>query len=69
MGRSAIGALYLIDVILLWIAFRRNDRRTAIPRTAAFAVGLPLLYTLERGNLILAGFAAFIVAYGPVTRS
>ncbi|MBP2276068.1 hypothetical protein [Sphingomonas sp. PL20] len=69
VGRSAIGALYLIDVILLWIAFRRNDRRTAIPRTAAFAVGLPLLYTLERGNLILAGFAAFIVAYGPVTRS
>ncbi|PMY00804.1 hypothetical protein C1Y22_37185, partial [Pseudomonas sp. MPR-R2A5] len=30
VGRSAIGALYLIDVILLWIAFRRNDRRTAI---------------------------------------
>lgn len=68
-GRATIYAFYLIDVALLWIAFRRNDRRTAVPRTVAMALGLPLLFTLERGNLILAGLACFIIAHGPIVRS
>lgn len=69
LARATITAFYLIDVALLWVAFRRNDRRTAIPRTVAMALGLPLLFTLERGNLILVTLPAFILAYGPVTRS
>ncbi|HEX7709619.1 MAG TPA: glycosyltransferase 87 family protein [Sphingomonadaceae bacterium] len=69
IGRSAIVVLYMLDVALLWLAFRRNCRRTAIPRTLAFAVGMPLLFTLERGNLILAALAAFILAHGPLVRS
>lgn len=69
IGRSAIVALYLLDVVLLWLAFRRNDMRTAVPRTMAFALGMPLLFTLERGNLILAALAAFILAHGPLLRS
>jgi hypothetical protein len=69
LARGTITAFYLIDVALLWIAFRRNDSRTAIPRTVAMAIGLPLLFTLERGNLILVALPAFILAYGPVTHS
>jgi hypothetical protein len=30
---------------------------------------LPLLFTLERGNLILVAFACFVVAYGGIARS
>ncbi|MFV0624319.1 hypothetical protein ACBY01_09960 [Sphingomonas sp. ac-8] len=69
LARATIVAAYVADVALLWMAFRGNDRRTAIPRTVAMALGLPLLFTLERGNLILAALPAFIVAHGPVTRS
>lgn len=69
LARGTIAAFYLIDVALVWIAFRRTDARTALPRTLAFALGLPLLFTLERGNLILVAFAAFVVAYGPIVRS
>lgn len=69
MAHGTIAAFYLLDVALVAIAFRRTDPATALPRTIAFALGLPLLFTLERGNLILVALAAFVVAYGPVTRS
>lgn len=68
-GRATIVAFYLIDVALVWISFRRNDPRTAPMRTIAFALGLPLLFTLERGNLILVCFACFVVAHGAIIRS
>lgn len=68
LSKVVMGAFYLIDVALLWVAFRRNDPASAVPRTAAMAIGLPLLFTLERGNLILVALAAFIIAYGPFAR-
>lgn len=69
LARTTIVAFYFLDIALVAIALRRTDPATAIPRTIAFALGLPLLFTLERGNLILVAFAAFVVAYGPITRS
>lgn len=66
LGRTVIIALYLLDVLLVWLSFRRLDRRTAPMRAIAFGLGLPLLFTLERGNLILAAFACFVVAHGPM---
>lgn len=69
LARSTIHAFYVVDVLLAWVCFRRLDRRTAPMRTIAIALGLPMLFTLERGNLILVAFAFFMVAHGPVTAS
>lgn len=69
LARATILAFYLLDIVLVAAAFRRANPRTAPPRTIAFAIGLPLLFTLERGNLILVTFAAFALAYGDITRS
>ena len=69
LARSTIYAFYVIDVVLAWVCFRRLDRRTAPMRTLAIALGLPMLFTLERGNLILVAFAFFMIAHGPVTVS
>jgi hypothetical protein len=69
LGRATIAALYVINVALIWLAFRRADPRTAPMRTVALGLGLPLLFTLERGNLILACFPAFVLAHGPLLRS
>jgi hypothetical protein len=66
LGRATIYALYLLDVALVWFSLRRIDRTTAPMRTIALGLGLPLLFTLERGNLILAGFACFVLAHGPL---
>ncbi len=69
LGRTAIYGAYLIDVALVWLSFRKADPRTAAMRATAFALGLPLLFTLERGNLILVCFACFVIAHGPIVRS
>ncbi|QNO28182.1 DUF2029 domain-containing protein [Sphingopyxis sp. OPL5] len=69
LGRGTIYIFYVIDVVLAWVCFRRLDRRTAPTRTIAIALGLPMLFTIERGNLILVAFAFFMIAHGPVTSS
>ena len=69
LARGTIYAFYVIDVVLAWVCFRRLDRRTAPMRTVAIALGLPMLFTVERGNLILVAFALFMIAHGPVTAS
>jgi hypothetical protein len=69
LGRTAILLSYGGDIAVAWIAFRRTGPDSAIPRTVAFALGLPLLFTLERGNLILPCFIAFAVAHAPVWRN
>lgn len=66
LARGVILGFYLLDVALVWLSFRRADPRTAPMRTIAFALGLPLLFTLERGNLILVAFACFALAHGPL---
>jgi len=69
LARGTIYAFYVIDVVLAWVCFRRLDRRTAPMRTIAIALGLPMLFTIERGNLILVAFAFFMIAHGPLTTS
>ncbi|ETI65715.1 hypothetical protein C100_00680 [Sphingobium sp. C100] len=69
LGQATILGAYGLNVALFWTAFRRNDRPSAPPRTIAMALGLPLLFTLERGNLILIAMPAFILAHDPLVRS
>ena len=69
LGQATIMAAYGLNVILFAQAFRRNDRASALPRTIAMAIGLPMLFTLERGNLILIAMPAFIIAHDPLIRS
>ncbi len=69
LSQAALAGFYLIDIILVYLALRRIDPRTAPMRAVAFALGLPLLFTLERGNLILPCLAFFVVAHTPLTTS
>lgn len=66
LGRAAILGLFLLNAWLVWRCFRRNDASSAIPRTLAMALGLPMLFALERGNLIVPCFTAFILGHGPL---
>ncbi|MEO7027642.1 MAG: hypothetical protein ABI056_08820 [Caulobacteraceae bacterium] len=69
LGRIAILACYAADVGIVYLCYRTHDRRTAVTRAAAIALGLPMLYTLERGNLILPCFGLFALGLGKVLRS
>jgi hypothetical protein len=59
---------WLACAVASGIAFWRNDRRTAPYRTLAVAVGGSLLFALERGNLIMLGYLAFVLIFGGLVR-
>lgn len=68
-GFVALGAILLLNLVLLWFSFRKLDARTAAPRTLALGLGLPMLYALERGNLLLLAFTMVVLAFGPLVAS
>ncbi|WP_425229442.1 hypothetical protein [Sphingomonas sp.] len=69
VGKGTILASFAIGAGLAALAFWRAEPRTALFRGVAFGLGLPWLYTLERGNLILPCFIFFVLAYGDIARS
>lgn len=66
LGKATILFFYALGSALACVTFWRADRATAIPRGVAFALGFPLLFCLDRGNLILVCLAPFIIAYGDI---
>lgn len=60
---------FLLNAFLIARTYLRIDRSTALPRSFALAAGLPMLYGLERGNLIILCFTCVLLAYGPLLRS
>jgi hypothetical protein len=69
VGVTAIWGLWLLSVVLIYIALRKFDRRTAIPRTICAGFGWPILNGIERGNLILIAVPFFLLAVMPILKS
>lgn len=69
VGIIAIVACYILCTIAAALVFRHRDRFTWPFRSVAFGLGLPLLFTFERGNLILPAFLFFALAHGGMVRS
>lgn len=69
IGISTIVICYIAAALFAWRAFVRNDPTTGHIRGLSFAFGLPLLFTLERGNLILPCFVFFVIGYAGLTKS
>ncbi|HEX6661794.1 MAG TPA: hypothetical protein VF067_08005 [Sphingomicrobium sp.] len=69
LGLGSLVGIFFLNAALIALAFWKIDKRTAIPRTVALAFGLPMTYTLERGNLLLFCFTSMLLAYGPLLRS
>lgn len=69
LGIVTILGLFLLDLALIYLTFRKVDRRTALPRSLCVGLGWPMLDGLERGNLVLACFACFLLAVGPLLGS
>jgi hypothetical protein len=60
---------YAFAVVAVFGVYWKRDRRTAIVRSGAIALGLPMLFALERGNLIVVCFLFFVLAEGRLLRS
>lgn len=66
VGRDALIATFLLNILLVWRSYRRLDPATAVPRAAIVGLGLPMVYALERGNLLIPCFTAFVLGVGPL---
>jgi hypothetical protein len=69
VGLAALHAFFLANVLLLWLTFRKQHRPTAIWRSIALGLGLPSLFGLERGNLVVICFTFIILGFGPLLKS
>ncbi len=61
--------VFVVNLVLIYLTFRRLDRTTAIPRFVAVGLGLPMLFGLERANPFLACFTCVLLAFGPLLKS
>lgn len=68
-GIVVILLIYVACIVVSGIAFWRRDRSTALYRTIAIGLGGPMLYALERGQLIMFTFVAFVLLYGDLIKS
>jgi len=60
---------YGLNAILVFLSYRKNGLRTAVPRTIAICASIPMLYGLELANLIIPCFTFFVLAHGQLIRS
>lgn len=68
-GIGAILGWYALAIVVAYRAFRVADRSTSTVRGVTFALSMPMLFLLERGNLIIPCMTCFIIAHGGVTRA
>ena len=70
VGIVSILAIYFAAMAVTWVSFRRHHPlHRAVIRTLAVALGYPALFALERGNLLIATYIGFVLAFGSVLRS
>lgn len=69
LGIAVIHAIFVLNIFLVAKTFLKLDKKTALPRSIAVAAGMPMLYALERGNLLLICFTCLLLAFGPLLRS
>ncbi len=68
-GIATLHLTYITAVVLTVMFYLKVDRRTALPRSIAMAIGLPMLWALDRGNVILFTYIFMLLAYGPLLKS
>ncbi|HEY1560529.1 MAG TPA: hypothetical protein VGF71_06540 [Caulobacteraceae bacterium] len=64
-----LSAFFLANAPLVWLAYRRAGLPNAAARAAAVSLGLPMLYALDRGNLVIPCFTVFVLAEGVLLSS
>ena len=69
LGIFAISGFFLLNFVLLYKIFQKDVAGTAIPRAIALGLGLPMLYSWERGNLIVPCFTFFILGHGRLLKA
>jgi len=68
-GIFVMHAVFVLNIVLTAKTFLKIDRRTALPRSLAVSAGMPMLFGLDRGNVILFCYTFVLLGFGPLLRS
>lgn len=68
--RSILALIFVFccNILLVLRCYRLAVIPASISRTVAVCLGLPMLYALERGNLLIPCFTCFVLAFGDIMR-
>jgi hypothetical protein len=69
LGILLLHLFVVLNGVIASMTFMRLDRRTALPRAFTLTAGMPMLFGLERGNIILLCVATSMLGWGPLIRS
>jgi hypothetical protein len=69
VGLVAIHVIFLLNIFLLARTYAKIDKKTALARSFALGAGLPMLYAVERGNLLILCFTCVVLGFGPLLKS
>jgi len=69
LAPTVLCLFFALNIALVHKTYRLIDPCTAGMRTVAMAAGLPMLYALERGNLLIPCFTCFVLGYGNLLRA
>jgi hypothetical protein len=59
----------VLNMVIASVIFMKIDRKTAMPRAFDLSAGMPMLFGLERGNIILLCITCVMLGWGPLIRS
>ena len=69
IARLVLLGFFLANIVLVFRSYRLAGAGPVLPRVVATCLGLPMLYALQCGNVIVIAFAFFVLGYGGVVRS
>jgi hypothetical protein len=69
VGLGFMHAIYVLNGVLVSRIYMKIDRQTAWQRSFTITAGMPMLFGLERGNLILLTFTFVMLGFGPLVHS
>ncbi|MEN3951860.1 hypothetical protein [Iodidimonas sp. SYSU 1G8] len=69
VGLATLHGFFILNIFLVGRSYFKLDPRTALWRTIAASMGLPMLYTLNRGQLLIVCFTFVVLAFGNIVSS
>jgi len=69
VGLATMHIFFVLNLFLISVTYVRLDRKTALCRSIAAGAGLPMLYALNRGQLLIICFTFVALAFGNILKS
>lgn len=68
LGQAALLSLFIANGVLVFLCYQRAQPGSRLVRTLALSLGFPMLFALDRGNLVIPAFTCFVLSESSLLR-